>query len=769
MRRVDAFRILLLTTSVAALCAGHASAADTAAVSASGGGAQVEELVVTAQKREEKLQDVPMSVNAISGTQLAAKGITQVADLDKVVPGFTFRPSNFGTPVYTIRGVGFFENTVTVAPAVSVYVDQIPLPYSVMTEGASVDLERVEVLKGPQGTLFGQNATGGAINYIAAKPTSSFAAGGNVGYGNFNAFHADGFVSGPVSDRVTARLALSTDQRGDWQRSVSRDDSLGRRNFTDGRLVVDWRPSDTVFIEANFNGWIDKSDSQAAQFVAFRAIKPTGYKDVVPLFAALTPAPNNDRAADWDANTSLRRNDNFYQGSLHADWDITPDVKLTSLTAYSGLHQVAPSDSDGTPIVNQLRHLHTDIHSFYQELRLSGTTDQDRLKWMVGLNYGKDRDRDRQFTNTDATNDGIGALRWFDYRVRNDQDVETKAVFGSVDYKLTPTLTGQASVRYTSSDNRFTGCLQDAGDGQLAAAFSQIASHPITAGSCVTLTPPPASTPVAIVQKSLNENNVSWRLGLSWKPAPDQMVYLTVTKGYKAGSFPSVAALTPDQFDPIQQESVLAYEAGFKSTLLDRTLQLDAAVFYYDYRDKQLIGFKTTAFGNLPGFISIPKSQVPGAEVDVVWRPIEPLTVSLGASYVDSKVTSSLVTNDPFGNAESIDGEAFPNSPKWHLTGDVQYKAQLAQGWLWFAGAGAQYRSATTAAFAGGPLFNVRGYTLLDLRGGVESENGRWRVTAWGNNVTDQFYVTNVSHVVDAVARVTGMPATYGVTLGYRY
>ncbi|HEX2818413.1 MAG TPA: hypothetical protein VHN39_18615, partial [Phenylobacterium sp.] len=136
---------------------------------------------------------------------------------------------------------------------------------------------------------------------------------------------------------------------------------------------------------------------------------------------------------------------------------------------------------------------------------------------------------------------------------------------------------------------------------------------------------------------------------------------------------------------------------------------------------------------------------------------------------VDSKVTSSLVTNDPFGVATNINGEAFPNSPKSHLTGDVQYTAALVEGWRWFAGAGAQYRSATTAAFAGGPLFDVRGYTLLDLRGGVESENGRWRVTAWGNNVTDQFYVTNVSHVVDAVARVTGMPATYGVTLGYRY
>src|SRR5487761_286587 len=230
---------------------------------------QIQEIVVMAEKRAEKVFNVPMSVTALTGGQLAERGVTQVADLDRVVPGFTYRPSNFGTPVYSIRGIGFFENTVTVAPAVSVYVDQVPLPYSVMTEGAPLDIERVEVLKGPQGTLFGQNSTGGAINYIAAKPTNTFATGGNVGYGNYNAEHAEGFVSGPITDTLRARLFLTTDRRGDWQKSQTRDATLGARDFSAGRAMLDWRPNESLFLELSLSRWVDKSDTQAAQFVAF--------------------------------------------------------------------------------------------------------------------------------------------------------------------------------------------------------------------------------------------------------------------------------------------------------------------------------------------------------------------------------------------------------------------------------------------------------------------------------------------------------------------
>ena len=724
---------------------------------------------MTAQKRSQRISDVPMSISAVTGAQLQAKGVTQVSDLDKVVPGFSFRPSNFGTPVYTIRGVGFFENSVAVAPTVSVYVDQVPLPYSVMTEGASLDLERVEVLKGPQGTLFGQNSTGGAINYIANKPSASPTAGFDVGYGNFNSFHGDGFVGGPILDTLTGRLAFSTDQSGDWQKSETRDASNGTKNFTTARLLLDWKPTDKLKFELNANGWIDHSETQAAQFVLFNAIRPGGYQDVVPALSAYRPAPNDPRIADWDPNASLRRHDNFYQLSLRADWSLAQNTTLTSITAYSGLHQVAPTDSDGTPIDNFYRTLHTGIHSFSQELRLAGQVDENRLKWMVGANYENDITADDQFTTTDATNNGVGAKRYFDYLLRNAQNVDTTAVFGSLDYAVTSTLSAQGSIRYTRSDNKFHGCLQDPGDGELAAVFSQLSSVPIGPGQCVTLEPPPSRAPLPIVIKSLDQDNVSWRTGLSWKPQSTTLLYVNVTQGYKAGSFPSVAAITPDQFDPIKQESLRAYEVGAKQDLRDYHLQLTGAVFYYDYKDKQLIGYRTTAFGNLPGFISIPQSHVAGGELDAIWKPVRPLTVTLGATYVSSRVDSHLTTNSPYAVASDIVGEAFPDTPTWQLTADVQYNFSISDQLDGYVGAGGEYRTKSSAAFLGGPLFEMPGYGLLDLRAGLQPKTGHWSVSVWGRNVTDQFYVQNVSHVVDTVARTTGMPATYGVTLGYRY
>ena len=170
-----------------------------ASPSASAQTTDVAEVVVTAQKRSERVQDVPVSITAASGQQLRKMGVTSAADLERVVPGFTYALSQYGNPIFTIRGVGFYEEAVSAQPDVTVYVDQIPLPYSHMTEGAPLDVDRVEVLKGPQGTLFGQNATGGVINYIAAKPTNDFHYGVDGTYGSFNEADLGGYVSGPLS------------------------------------------------------------------------------------------------------------------------------------------------------------------------------------------------------------------------------------------------------------------------------------------------------------------------------------------------------------------------------------------------------------------------------------------------------------------------------------------------------------------------------------------------------------------------------------------
>jgi len=762
------FALCLFSSSCLASAAAQAQVVQASAAATQPAVATVGEVIVTAQKRSERLSDVPMSIGAATGEQLRARGVLEVSDLEKVVPGFSYQPSNYGTPVYSIRGVGFFDVAVAVAPTVSVYVDQAPLPYSAMTKGAALDLERVEVLKGPQGTLFGENSTGGAINFIAAKPTRQFDAGASVSYGNFDAITANGFVSGPISDSLRARVAVSTDQRGDWQKSETRDDSLGHKNFSTGRILLDWNPRDDLRFELNLNGWLDRSDTQADQFIRFSPTRPTGYQDLAAVLSAYRPAPNDPRIADWVPNTSLRRDDRFYQTSLRGDWDIASGITLTSLTSFSDFREDAPNNTDGTPYDNFFMTVRAKIQSISQELRLSGNGLDDKLKWMIGGNSQHDITHDNQEGNYTGSNSGVGARRFHDFISSNNQDIVTKALFGSLDYQLPFNLTASGSVRYTSVHDAFHGCLRDPGDGFLAAAFSQLASSPIAPGQCVSVAPITFAAG-SLIRTSLNQDNLSWRANLSWKPDTQTLVYANVTQGYKAGSFPTVPGISASQFNPVPQESVLAYEIGFKQALFAQTLQVSGAAFYYDYKDKQILGYTSTAFGNLPGLVSIPKSSVKGGEVDVTWRPYRALTLTLGGTYVDSQVDADFNTNDPFNHVLNIKGEAFPNTPKWQISGDAQYDFPLSGDLNGYVGISGHYRTDTAANVGNSPEFKIPGYTLLDLRAGIQSENGHWRGEVWGHNVTDKFYILSVMHIVDNVTRAVGMPATYGVTLSYHY
>ncbi|HLY81075.1 MAG TPA: TonB-dependent receptor plug domain-containing protein, partial [Caulobacteraceae bacterium] len=239
----------------------------TADAAASSSATSVGELVVTAQKREENINNVGMSIQAATGDKLLKLGITSTEDLTKLVPGFEVTPNYYGTVVYTIRGVGFQDTSLAGSPTVTVYQDQMPLPFSILTAGSTLDLQRVEVLKGPQGTLFGENATAGAINYIANKPTDTFEAGGDVTVGNFQTANVEGFVSGPIANGLDMRLALQSNNSGAWQKGYAQQtgQETGGQDFLNGRLSLQWKPTDKFNALLTVNGWEDKGYNQVGQ------------------------------------------------------------------------------------------------------------------------------------------------------------------------------------------------------------------------------------------------------------------------------------------------------------------------------------------------------------------------------------------------------------------------------------------------------------------------------------------------------------------------
>jgi iron complex outermembrane recepter protein len=745
------------------------------------------EIIVTAEKRSENINDVGMSITAVSGDQLAKLGVTDVSDLAKIVPGFTYTDSVYSTPVYTLRGIGFNDYSMGTEPAVSVYVDEVPLPYSIMTKGAALDLERLEVLKGPQGTLFGENSTGGAINFIAAKPTDTFHAGADVSYGRFNDITLGGFVSGPLSDTVLGRFAVSHQSADGWQYSTTRDDTNGAKDFTDMRLLLDWNPSSSLRFKLNLNGWHDTGDGQAAQFERFQPKDPANpfTQFIYNAILAEPVAPNNDRAADWQPGFDFARHDSFYQAALRTEWDVSDAATLTSITAYSHLNAHDPIDTDGTTICNFCwTQQNGMLSSLSEELRLAGTSG--RLKWMVGGNYQDEiaNQTDYALLNSTGTTIPLGpaGTYYIDY-IRNtvNQEPKTDSGFGSLDFELNDQLTFQGSARYSKQHRTMNGCLADAGPGPygvrigipLGILSSILSGSPTTIaeGQCVTLDS--VTNKPELVTASKDESNVSWRAGLNWKPQPDTLLYVNAAKGFKAGGYTFTGGNSSAEFaQGVAQESVLAYEVGVKQSWLQNRIQLTSAVFYYDYVNKQFLGVDSyPIFGNLPTLINIPKSYVDGAEVNLSVRPVTGLTLSAGATYVHSKVQSNpnSPTLDGFGNPVSYVGESFPNTPLWQIAADAEYDFPLSANLSGMVGGTLSTRSASQSVFGDNPAFDVNSYALLDLRAGVQSDDGHWRAWVWGRNVTDKYYWTNVTFLVDTLDRLAGQPATFGVSASFRY
>jgi iron complex outermembrane recepter protein len=764
-----------------------ASAAEVATERAASGAAAddqgtLESIVVTAQRRSQPINEVGMTISALSADQLAKLGINDIRDLARVVPGMTYAESQKGAPIYTIRGIGFYEESLAASPAVSIYLDQVGFAFPVMAKAATLDVERVEVLKGPQGTLYGQNSTGGAINYVAAKPTDALESGFELGYGRFDATSANGFISGPISETLRARAAVSLDQGGAWQRSYSRRDSNGDLDLLKGRVLLDWTPSDSIDFSLNLNAWRDRSDALAA---ALYRVTPQTPARVQPSVAAQQVAPERPGIADWNQSPSADIDQDYYQAALQGEFAVTDALTLNSITSYQDFDQDNYRDTDGSALnvfsVHQTGH----IESFFQELRASGPLLAERAHWLMGASYAVDDafEANESFVGLTTSANAFRALGLAPFNsviAQSDSHIKTSAVFGNFEFKFSDTWSAELGARYTETRHDFAGCLFDV-DGNLAAALNAVQSRvkgglpgqppvvTIPQGSCATLAS--VTFDPGFVRSRLDEDNVSWRVGLNWKPVEDTLLFATISQGYKSGSFPNINAPSAVSLSPVVQESVLAYEIGLKTSLA-RTLQVNVAAFYYDYDDKQLrarVLDPSGVFGAVEALVNVPKSRASGAEASVTWQPFDGLTLNAGGIYLDTEVTKDFRNYDPFGVPVNFKGDPFPFSPEYSLQGSADYEWNLTYGLAAFIGASASYQRPSTSSFGGSPLVEIDSYSLVDARAGVAAADGKWRLTLWAKNILDEYYWTDTFRQVDNTARHVGAPATYGVKISVRY
>lgn len=755
----------------------------------------LEEVIVTAQKREQSTQDVGMAITVVSGDDLNRRDITTAYDLTKFVPALSVANAASGsTVVYTLRGVGFNSANLGATSSVALYVDEIPVPYPAMSQSVALDLNRLEVYKGPQGTLFGQNSTGGAVNYIANKPTDVLEAGVEATYGRFGAWSVEGYTSGPISDTVRVRVALRNEAGGDWQKSYTRDETRGEKDRQAGRVLLDWTPTDNLDVTFGVNAWKDRSDAQALQLVKYEPLAPPGLAQV----AAYPTAPKNGRAADWNGpgqfDKDYEHDSWFAQPFLRGDLTLTDDVTLTSITTYSRLSMDSFLDIDGTTYeIGEIRQ-QGDIKDFSQEIRASWDTDS--MHWIFGGNY-QTNSIDENFVQhiwhlSNTQNIGGSGYSAIVSPTATKQETDAWALFANVQYELSNQLELVGGARYTKTKIDFRGCNFDAGapvvdapvpgvTASLAGFFNILyqsltgnATSPVQQGGCITLDNTtrdgtPADFLPTDSRQTLSEDNVSWNVTLNYKPTADNLLYARIAQGYKSGSFPTFGASTSVQYLPAKQESLLAYEAGFKSNAFGGTLNIEGAAFYYGYDDKQLSNFvPDSVFGPLPATVNVPESRVVGAELAIMWMPIQGLMINAQGSYIETKITE-FEGYDVSGMQTDLRGESFNFAPEWSGSLDINYSIPISGSLTASFGGGITYRSGTSGVIGStSEYYDIDGYSLIDVQAGIESSNG-WMARLWGKNITDEYYWTNVNRISDTIVRAAGMPATYGVTVAKRF
>ena len=779
--------------------------------------AQIEEITVTAQKRSQGLNDVPISIHAFSGEQLQDFRILSAENMAQYVPGLTVNETAAtGVPLYTIRGVGFQDYSTAASSTVGIYFDEVAMPYTVMTRNLVFDTDRVEVLKGPQGDLYGRNTTAGQINFISKKPTREFEAGLSGGYGRFQSWDLEGFVSGG-GDSVQGRLAFKTVQSGEgWQKSTTSDDKLGEQDAIAVRGILNFAVSEALNLQLIAHYTKDESENRAntsydgrenglAEFTnPYRPLNeyrlPQGER-----LGAVPPwySSGDNRAAGWTNsftsphtgrtfNLRPRRDNELVGVTARIDLELGA-MTLTSVTGYNEFEREEANDWDGGFFNDSSNINTTDLEVFSQELRLAG--EGASLNWVAGLYYSKDEmDEYYHYFMSDSVY-GMGSIPWgvalfastpiLELDTIYAQETESAAIFGHVEWQFADRWRLTVGVRYTEEDRDWLGCTYVADDGSLAAFLNRQFGASLGAGDCGTINDDPQSPNYIFsvigsanvnnaflpYQDSIDTNKWMGKIGLDYTLTDDVLLYAMVARGFKSGGFNGANSNTTQQLAPYKEEQLTSYEIGSKATLLDGSMQMNAAAFYYDYEDKQEQDAAVTFVGNISGLTNVPESEIYGIEVDMQWQPVQSIRLQFAAAWLDTEVKKWDAVDraaSQWPNTVTMDasGVELQQSPEWQYTAVLDFTQPVSVNMMLEAALDVSF----TDDISGGtrPEEYTEDYTLLGARAGIAAADGSWRAMLWARNLTDaDYYPSAYNGGNGPFVRVYGMPRTYGVTFSY--
>jgi iron complex outermembrane receptor protein len=740
-----------LIASAAALTASAAGAQTGGTADAPGG--NLEDIVVTAERRETRLQDTPISITAVTADQLVAQGVRSVNDLGAQIPNLTSTtgPQGSGDANFFVRGVGQFDFIVTNDPGVGLYVDGVYIGRTVGAMLDAGDLARVEVLRGPQGTLFGRNTLGGAISVVTRQPELDRLAGGaSVTGGSRERIDADGYANVPLGGSAAFRVAAYTRNQDGFARNEERDVLFGktRRWGVRGQLYAEFSETFTALIAADYG--LDKSNPAPS---VLRAIAP---------FPFFPPDAANDIQRPDDfyrvfASNSPEARNKVWGASLTLSLDLGA-ATLKSITAYRDLEGFSTSDPDGTGYRLYDQETDTDQNQFSQELQLSGETG--RLSYLLGGYYFQENAEQQlrlcfaPITDPPAAR-GNPCNTW---NQGNDQETESWAIFGQARFALAEQFSVTLGGRYTWETKRNVSNqafdFRPAGAG-FGAIF--IFGLPLQFGQRV-LFPIVADLPGEVRFQKFTP-----RVGFEWKPDPDVLVFGSYAKGFRSGGFNGRLIAPQASIPTYEPDTNDAFELGLKSDLLARTLRLNATLFYSKYKGIQqtisdpAVQFRVANAGD---------AEIYGFELELAARPTPELSLDVGFGFSHSEFQNVPASVGP------INGNALPFNPEWNIVVGGQYAIPLGTAGTLTPRVDYRLQSEINFTAFNLPLESQRSYGLLAARVTWTDASDRFSLAVYGENLTDEQYYTFGQDALAAQGvayTYLGRPREFGIRAAVRF
>ena len=717
-----------------------AFAQDGAAEDATSGG--IGEIVVTAQKRAQNLQDVPIAITAFDSAAIKEAGFTNSLSIGDQVPNLEIKTFG-GVPNIFIRGVGNNDFNASSIGPISIYRDDVVVASTGSQIFSLFDLERIEVVRGPQGTLFGKNTTGGAIQFFSKLPDGVFEGNARFGYGRFDLFEGEAAVSLPLADTLSLRVA-GTIRRRDGEklnlftgkRAIDVDEAAAR-------AILRWQPTSDTDIRLSVGGGRDRSD--------YLENKPVGTINGADLFGYSDPFPNNANLLNFNGESQNHSDNVFVNLNISHSFG---DVTFKSISGYDKSKVDNRVDVDGGPFrINHLNFL-TDAEQVTQEFQFA--YDGGPLNAIAGLYYFQED------VDAGSNADLLGELSFADGALplitRASRKNKAYAIFGQATYSVLPTLRLTVGGRYTIDKVRVTH------QADLVPGFFDA---DIPDGAPVALVP--------FARLGDTFKSFSWRVSADVDVTDDILAYASIDRGFKAGGFNIGLITSVDERTQVDPEYLTSYEIGLKTTLLDRRLRLNLSAFYYDYTDLQVLSVNRQAGSAVPtlGLDNAADATIKGIELEATAVPTDWLDMGLNFGILDAKYKNYLsgaidpVTGDP----RDFSGNRMPGAPKFTLSTFAQVTVPVGRfetRWR------AEYNYTGKKFYSNAEddlVSSGEGYGLLNLRVAFADPDQGWELAAWAKNVTGKAYIVDATDTsgFGFVPRYYGERATYGAEFSVKF